>query len=99
MKELIINLSFLYEIDPVKMADLVRASLNEKGNIDKEELRKNVRKYYQYNNSNKLPSLIFKSQPDYLNSPKGDNSPRGKMIKVFESNSPYKYAQKCSANE
>ncbi len=90
-KELIRDLVFLYELDPYSMSELVKSSLNESGMIDKEELRKNVRKYYQYNNSNKLPSLIFKSQPDYLMSPKGDNSPRGKMIKVFETISPYKF--------
>ena len=61
MKELITNLSFLYEIDPVVMADIARASLTEKGNIDKEELRKNTRKFYQFNNDNRLPSLIFAS--------------------------------------
>lgn len=91
MKELIINLAFLYEIDPVNMADLIRASLNEKGNIEKEELRKNTRKFYQFNNDNRLPSLIFKEQPEYLKSASGDNSKRGRIIKVFENNSPYEF--------
>ena len=91
MKELIINLAFLYEIDPVKMADLVRASLNEKGNIDKEELRKNTRRYYQFQNDNRLPSLLFKSQPEYLKNASGDNSKRGRIIKVFESHSPIEF--------
>ncbi len=91
MKELITNLSYLYEVDPVTMADLIRASLNEKGNIDKEELRKNVRKYYQLNNDNRLPSLLFKSQPEYLKSEDGNNSLKGRMIKVFESHSPYEF--------
>ncbi len=91
MRELITNLSYLYEVDPVTMADVIRASLNEKGNIDKDELRKNVRKYYQFNNDNRLPSLLFKSQPEYLKSASGDNSMRGKMIKVFESHSPYEF--------
>lgn len=91
MKELIINLSYLYEIDPVNMADLIRASLNEKGNIDKDELRKNTRKFYQFNNDNRLPSLLFKSQPEYLKSASGDNTLKGKMIKVFESHSPYEF--------
>jgi len=91
MKELITNLSYLYEIDPIAMADLVRASLNEKGNIDKDELRKNVRKFYQFNNDNRLPSLLFKSQPEYLKSASGNNSMRGRMIKVFESHSPYEF--------
>ena len=91
MKELIINLSFLYDIDPVAMADIIRASLNEKGNIVKEELRKNTRKYYQFNNDNRLPSLIFKNQPEYLKSAEGDNSKRGRIIKVFENYSPYEF--------
>ncbi len=90
-KELIRDLSFLYELDPMQMSDLVKTSLNEKGMIDKEILRKNVRKYYQFNNDNRLPSLIFKTQPEYLTTPKGDNSKRGKMIKVFETISPYNF--------
>lgn len=90
-KELIVNLGFLYEIDPITMSEIIKISLNEKGLIDKELLRKTTRKYYQFNNGNKLPSLIFKSQPDYLRSPKGDNSNRGRMINVFENNSPYEF--------
>ena len=90
-KELIVNLSFLYDIDPIAMADIIRASLNEKGNIVKEELRKNTRKFYQFNNDNRLPSLIFKNQPEYLKSADGDNTKRGKIIKVFESFSPYEF--------
>ena len=91
MKELITNLSFLYDIDPVTMSDIVRASLNEKGNIDKDELRKNTRRFYQLNNDNRLPSLLFKSQPEYLKSASGDNSRKGRIIKVFESHSPYEF--------
>ena len=91
MKELIINLSFLYEIDPLSMADLIVASLTEKGNIDKDELRKNTRKFYQFNNDNRLPSLLFKSQPEYLKSAKGDNTKRGRIIKVFENLTPYEF--------
>ncbi len=90
-KELITDLAFLYELDPVTMSDLVKTSINEKGLIDKEVLRKNVRKYYQFNNDNRLPSLLFKSQPEYLKSPSGDNSNRGRMIKVFEKISPYEF--------
>ncbi len=91
MRELITNLSFLYEIDPVSMADIIRTTLNEKGNIDREELRKNTRKYYQFNNDNRLPSLLFKSQPEYLKEASGDNSRKGRIIKVFESHSPYEF--------
>lgn len=90
-KELIVNLAFLYDIDPITMSELIKISLNEKGLIEKDLLRTNARKYYTFNNDNKLPSLIFKHQPDYLRSPKGDNSNKGRMIKVFENNSPYEF--------
>lgn len=91
MKELIINLGFLYELDPLTMADLIKTALNEKGCIEKETLRKNVRKYYQFNNGNRLPSLIFKSQPEYLKSNKTDNTNRTRLIRVFENTSPYQF--------
>ena len=90
-KELIVNLSFLYEIDPVTMADLVRASLNEKGNIDRDELRINCKKFYQFNNSNRLPSLLFKTQPEYLKDIADNNSKKGRRIKIFENMSPYEF--------
>ncbi len=90
-KELIVDISFLYDIDPLNMSDLVKISLNEKGLIEKEVLRKNVRKYYQFNNEGRLPSLLFKSELEYLKSPVGDNTRRGRIIKVFENTSPYEF--------
>ena len=39
VKELIINLSYIYKIDNMNMQGLVRSSLNERGLIDKNELR------------------------------------------------------------
>lgn len=90
-KDLIIDLAFLYNIDPIKMAEIINTCLNEKGNIDKLLLRKNTRKFYQYDNDNRLPSLIYTSQPTYARSPLGDNSNEGRIIKVFESTSPYEF--------
>ena len=91
MKELILNLSFLYSFDPIEMAEIIKTCLNEKGNIDKEQLRINSRKFYQYNNDNRLPSLIYMAQPEFARSPVGDNSNRGRLIKVFETTSPYEF--------
>lgn len=90
-KDLITHLSFLYSIDPITMADLVKVSLNVKGLIDKELLKVNARRLYEFNNNGRLPSLVFKSQPDYLRSPNGDNSDIGHMIKVFETTKPYDF--------
>ncbi len=88
---LIQNLSFIYNIDNFNMQALVRNSLNEKGMIDKMELRKNCRNFYQFENSGKLPTLIYATQPDYLRNPKGDNSNWAKMVYTFETISPYDY--------
>ena len=49
-KELINNLSFIYNINSLDMQGLVRDSINEKGLIDKNNLRKNCRDYYKFEN-------------------------------------------------
>ena len=90
IKELIINLSFIYNLDNLKLVELIRASLNETGNINKEELRKNARKYYQFNTGS-LPTLIYRNTPEYLKNPLGDNSKKGKIIAVFENTTPYDF--------
>ena len=91
LKELINNLAFIYNLDTLKMKELIRLVINDKGYIDKEELRKSARKYYQYNNNGKLPTLVYRTQPEYLKNPVGDNSNRGKIIGVFENTSPYDF--------
>lgn len=90
MRELIVNLSFIYDLDTLKITELIRASINEKGSIDKELLRKNARKYYQFNNGT-LPTLVYRTQPEYLKTPMGDNSKKGRIIGVFENTSPYDF--------
>ena len=91
-KELLINLSFIYNLDTAKIIELIRTSINEKGLIDKELIRKNARKYYQFNHGS-LPTLIYRHQPDYLKKPLGDNSKKGRIIAVFENTSPYDFLQ------
>ena len=46
IKNLIQNLSFVYNIDVEPMKNLIINSVNEKHNIDKTLLRKNARNYY-----------------------------------------------------
>ena len=86
-KELINQLAFVYKIDSLKMMELIRSVLNEYGMIDKNGLRLAARKVYQFNNG-ALPTLIYRSQPEYLKTPAGDNSMRGKIIQMFESINP-----------
>lgn len=86
-KDLINELAFIYKIDSLKMMELIRTVLNEYGMVDKNNLRIAARKLYQFNNG-ALPTLIYRSQPEYLKSPEGDNSMRGKIIRAFESINP-----------
>lgn len=91
VRELINNLSFVYNMDAMEMKSSILNSIKENGLIDKNLLRKNVRNYYRYENENKLPSLVYKSQPEYLKNPVGSEEKRAKMIYVFENTSPYNF--------
>ena len=90
-RDLINNLAFVYNLDSLKMSELIRTVINENGVINKENLRKSARNYYQYNNSSALPTLIYRKQPEYLKNPDGDISKRGKILYVFENTSPYDF--------
>lgn len=90
-KELINNLSFVYDIDNLRMIDLIRMSIEENGMINKERLITNVRKYYDFNNNGNLPTLIYRTQPEYLKQKYNDASNRGKMLYVFENTTPYDF--------
>lgn len=90
-KELINNLAFLYNLDTLKMSELIRLTIDEKGLINKDSLLKETRKHYEYNNSGSLPTLIYRTQPEHLKTPEGDFSNRGKMIYIFENTTPYDF--------
>ena len=90
-KELINSLAYTYNIDDINMQGLVRNSINEKGLIDKIELRKNVRNFYQFENDGKLPTFVYSKQPEYLKLPQGDTSKWAKMVYTFESVHPYDF--------
>lgn len=89
-RKLINQLAYIYNLDNIKMCELIRESVSTRGVIDKSELRKNARGIYLSNNGN-LPSLIYRTQPEYLKSPVGDNSKRGKLLAVFENTTPYDF--------
>lgn len=90
-KDLIYKLSFIYNLDDEQMSEMIRNSLTEKRTIDKKSLRNNCRKFYQFENSGKLPSIIYRNQPEYLRKPLGDTSNKAKMIYQFETTSPYDF--------
>ncbi len=91
VKELINSLSFTYQLDTLAMQGLVRDSLNEKGMIDKNLLRKSCREYYQFEHAGDLPTVIYHKQPEYLKKPAGDRSKWAKMVYAFENLTPYQF--------
>jgi len=95
-RELILNLSFIYDIDAMKMQNIIKGCFNERGTINKEELRKSCRNYYKFDHGGVLPSVVSNVQPEYLRKPIGDNSRRAKMIYTFETITPYELL--CSKN-
>ena len=90
-KDLIYKISFIYNLDDEEVSELIRNSLTEKRTIDKKLLRENARKYYQFEHSGKLPSIIYRNQPEYLRNVEGDTSNRAKIIYQFETTSPYDF--------
>ncbi len=91
IKDLIIKLSFVYDLGILELEKIIRSSVNERGIINKVELRKNCRNYYQFENNDKLPSLIYRTQPEYLRSELNEVSSKEKMIYTFETVSPYDF--------
>lgn len=97
-KELINQLAFVYNLDSIKMSNIIIASIDTVGLIDKEKLRQNARSNYQYNNSGDLPTLIYRTQPAYLKTPSGDTSNKGKIIYAFENTRPYDFLKLKNKN-
>lgn len=91
VKDLILKLSFVYDLGILELENIIRSSINEKGVINKVQLRKNCRNYYQFENNGKLPSLVFRTQPEYLKTELNEVSSRSKMIYTFETISPYNF--------
>lgn len=89
VKDLIYKLAFIYHLDDDSLLSIIRNSLNEKRMIDKKKLRMQARHFYEFENGGKMPSLIYKNQPEYLKRQVEDVSKRSKMIYTFENTSPY----------
>lgn len=100
VRELINNLAYIYRLDTLTMSSLIRDNINDRGLVDKTNLRKDARNYYQFENDGRLPTVIYKTQPEYLRSATGDTSKRAKLIYSFETTSPYDLlASKCKTGE
>jgi len=89
LQELILSLAYLYDIDVIKMQNIIRTCINERGTINRDELRKTSRNHYRFDHSGMLPTITYQTQPSHLRKPFGDNSKNAKMIYTFENITPY----------
>ena len=90
-RELVNQLSLIYDINTIGMQGIINSCINEKGLIDKQLLRQSCRNYYQFENNSNLPTLIYNKQPEYLKKPEGDNTKWAKMVYTFENLTPYQF--------
>lgn len=91
IKELILKLSYVYNLNEENVTDIIRNSINEKRLIDKDLLRENAKSFYQFENRGKLPNLVYKKQPESLRANIEENSNKAKIIHTFENTSPYDF--------
>lgn len=90
-KDFLYKIAYVYNYDNDDMVELIRNSLSDKHTIDKKLLQENANKYYRYDNMGKLPSIIYKNQPEYLRKENLDTSNRSRIIHMFETTSPYDF--------
>ncbi|MEH7272298.1 replication initiation and membrane attachment family protein [Neobacillus vireti] len=89
VKEVISNLAFLYGIGPIEMKNFILGAINEKDEIDIEDLRKGARDWYQFENYDQLPSLVNRTQPavhqEQVTEPKTQEQ---KLVRYYETTPP-----------
>ena len=97
IKRLIIKLSYVYNFDEEKTKEIINNSIDEKHSIDQTLLKENYKNYYKFENNGTLPSILYKTQPENLRKEITSNTPKDKVIYLFETTSPYKFI--CSKSK
>lgn len=90
-KDLIIKMAYVYDFNEEDTTNIISNSINDKHNIDATLLRNNFKKFYQFEHCGKLPSIVYKTQPDGLKKEVTSISKAAKTIYLFENISPYKF--------
>ena len=89
-KDIIYQLSFIYNLDNDKMSNIIENSIQDK-KIDLNVLKENCRNYYKFEHVGKIPTIIYSNQPISLRINSIDNTKRSKLIRQFETTSPYEF--------
>lgn len=91
VKDLIVKMSYVYNFNEEATTNIIKNSINDKHNIDANILKNNYKNYYQFEHNDKMPSIVYKTQPDNLKKEVTSTTASAKAIYLFENTSPYKF--------
>lgn len=91
IKDFLYKIAFVYNLNDEEMIKVIRYSIDDKHFINKEMVKENCRKTYTFENNGKLPSIMYKNQPEFLRKEITDTSKRTKCIYTMETTSPYEF--------
>lgn len=91
IKDFLYKIAFVYNLNDEVFVSIIRDSINDKHLIDKELVKENCRKYYSFENLGKLPTIVYKNQPEFLCKEVTDTSKRSKFIYDMENTSPFDF--------
>lgn len=89
-KDMIYQMSFIYNLDNEKMSNIIENSI-ENRKIELNLLQENCRNYYKFEHVGKIPSIVYNNQPISLRINSIDNTRKSKLIRQFETTSPYEF--------
>ena len=91
VKDNILKFKYIYNFTNEQMQEVIINSIDETKKINMGLLKNNCENFYKFENGGKLPTLIYKNQPEYLRKNATDTSLKSKLIYQFENISPYEY--------
>ncbi|EKN67465.1 DnaD domain protein [Schinkia azotoformans] len=91
VREVIAKLSFIYSFNTIEMKSIVLQAIDEKDEINIEQLRKAARDFYQFSHGEALPRLVERIQPlNYRTmNLKDPQNKEEQLINQLENISPY----------
>lgn len=92
IKELIYKLSFIYNLNDSEVSEIIKNSIVDR-KIDIELFKNNCRELYKFENSGKIPKLVYQYQPLYLRQEKVDNTRESMLINQFETTTPQEFLE------
>lgn len=96
-KEAILKVAFLYKMKPIEMVNVVQDAMLHTDELDVMELRRQAKRRYRINESDKPPSLGFRTQPNHLRVVKtAPLTEQEKVIHYFETISPIEYLEEVN---